>query len=159
VNDVSLPRIGHAPHCKTEIDLTGAWRLQSAYMEDIETGEQFELKMQAGILMIHEHRLMALMVSSGPIDPHSEVERAQAFDAASVYSGRFRLEPQNQMVITIDACARQSWLGAELIRGYEFLDDTLVLRTAAERLPRADNRLMGSSLVWKREQCEPRAGV
>lgn len=109
--------------------------------------------------MIHEHRLMALMVSSGPIDPQSEVERAQAFDATSVYSGRFRLEPQNQMVITIDACARQSWLGAELIRGYDFLEDTLVLRTAAERLSRADHRLMGNSLVWKREQGEPRVGV
>jgi len=158
LNDVSRPRMGHAQDRKMETGLTGAWLLQSAYMEDVETGERFELEMRAGVLMIRERRLMVLITSRGPIDPQSEDERAQAFDATSVYSGRFRLQPQNQMIITIDACARQSWLGREMIREYEFFEDTLILRTAAERLPRADNMLMGCSLVWMREHGDPRAG-
>lgn len=38
LNDVSRPRMGHALPGRTQIDLTGTWRLQSAYMEDVETG-------------------------------------------------------------------------------------------------------------------------
>lgn len=135
-------------------DISGVWVLRSFQSENIETGELTQPFGTAarGVLMLHaDGRMVALVTPGEQAAPRTQAEQAAAFQNLVAYSGRYRLEPPDQFVTTVDVSWFQPWLGTEQARAYVLRGDTLDIISAPIRTPTTGDALVRGVLTWVRE--------
>ena len=135
--------------------LLGVWILRSMHGENPETGERFWPfgHRPKGVLMLHpEGRMMAMLTAGDQARPASDAELAEAFRRMIAYSGRYRLEPPNRFITTVDVAWFQPWLGTEQARTYTLSGDQLDIISSPGRTPHTGDALVVGVLSWTREK-------
>ena len=81
-------------------------------------------------------------------------ERSEPFGPGVVaYSGRYRLEPPNRIVTSVDVSWFEEWIGTDQARTYVLEDDRLDISTPPGRMPQqggGEMSVMGV-MSWTRE--------
>jgi len=128
--------------------ILGVWTLRSFSMENVETTERSEPfgPEPRGTLILHPDGRMAAMIA-----PRDRASLPQSFVA---YSGRYRLEPPNRLVTSVDVSWLEQWIGSDQVRTYVLDGDTLELRTPPGRMPRQDGGelTVRGVMSWAREE-------
>jgi hypothetical protein len=129
-------------------DIVGTWRLETFFMEDVETGRRSEPfgPGPRGTLILHPDGRMAAMIAPR--------ERAAAPQSFVAYSGRYRLEPPGRLVTAVDVSWIEDWIGTEQVRTYLLDGDRLALSTPPGRMPREDGGevTVKGVMAWTREE-------
>jgi Lipocalin-like domain len=136
-------------------DISGVWRLRDFYVQNTQTGERFQpfgVDPRGSLILHPEGRMMAVVTPNLETAPESEADRAAAFQRLIAYSGRYRLEPPNQFVTTVDVAWFQPWVGTEQARTYKTDGDTLDIISAPVRS--TTDELMIGFLSWVRETAQ-----
>lgn len=138
----------------------GVWTLRSFTMENVETKERSEPFGPAprGTLILHpDGRMAALLTPGERPSPTTEADRAAAFQRMVAYAGRYRLEPPDRFVTTVDVAWFEDWVGTEQTRSYALDGDKLDIFTPPGRMPTPDGgavTVMGI-LSWTRDASTP----
>lgn len=127
--------------------LIGVWSLQSFHMEDVETKQRSEPfgPGPRGTLILDSDGRMAAMISPR--------ERTPALQSFIAYSGRYRLEPPDQLVTSVDVAWMDEWVGTDQARTYVLEGDRLEMRTPPGRMPRSEGgeMIVMGIMEWVRE--------
>jgi hypothetical protein len=135
-------------------DISGVWRLRAFFLEDVQTSKRFEPfgPNPRGALIMHpEGRMVGVITPAEQRAPTTETEQAAAFQKLIAYSGRYRLEPPNRFVTTVDVAWLQPWVGTEQARTYKLDGDLLDIVSAPTRVPLTGDALVAGVLSWERE--------
>lgn len=134
-------------------ELAGAWKLVSAVMEDVDTGEQNPVwgeHPNGYIVLTPAGRWIVVQTAQGRTAPRNDEERAAAFRTMLAYSGKFRVEG-NRIIISVDIAWDESWNGTEQVRFYRVEGDKLCIEAAPQPYANFGGRVMRGILVWARE--------
>jgi Lipocalin-like domain len=86
-------------------DICGVWLLRSYYLENTATGERtepFGSSPNGVLVLLPEGRMIGMITPSQQKRPVTEADHADAFQKLIAYSRRYRLEPPNRFVTTVD---------------------------------------------------------
>ena len=138
---------------QTEPSLLGIWKLKAFYLEPVDGDtriDAFGLNPR-GVLMLHPDGRMCAVITPGeqPV-PTTDAERAAAFGKLIAYSGRFRLEPPDRFVTSVDVAWAPDWVGTDQQRTFRLDGDKLDIVSAPVRLPNIDGLVRGV-MAWERE--------
>jgi hypothetical protein len=142
-------------------DIYGVWRLQSYYLENMETAERTEVfgpKPNGVLILLPEGRMAAIITPTEQRQPTTEADEASAFRNLITYSGLYRLEPPDRFVTTVDVAWFQPWTGSQHARRFALHDDTLEIVSDPHRLPLAPDALTIAVLSWVREGTASQVG-
>ena len=116
-------------------------------MEDVDTKQRSEPfgPEPRGTLILHPEGRMAALIA-----PRERATGSQNFVG---YSGRYRLEPPDRLVTSVDVSSVEEWIGTDQARTYALESDRLALATPAGRMPRQDggDATVRGLMVWVRE--------
>ena len=104
--------------------------------------------------------MAALLTPGERVPPITEADRAAAFARLVAYSGRYRLEPPDRLVTTVDVAWFEDWVGTDQVRTYSLDGDRLDMFTPAGRMPQPDGSeaTVIGILSWTREVPVPGEG-
>ncbi len=134
--------------------LFGTWTLRSLVTETLGTGERSESlgADPRGVLILNpDGRMAALLTPRDRAMPVTDAERAAALLSMCCYSGRYRLEPPNRFVTTVDVAWLPSWVGTEQVRTYALDGDRLDVVSAPVGMPGQAGAEVVVTLSWERE--------
>ena len=134
--------------------IVGVWTLRSLSAENLGTGERSESfgADPSGILILHpDGRMAAVLTPRERATPVTDAEQAAAFQTMSAYSGRYRLEPPNRFVTTVDVAWLPSGVGTEQARTYALDGDRLDIVSAPVAMPGRAGTDIVVTLSWERE--------
>lgn len=134
-------------------EITGVWILRSFHMQEIETHRRIEVfgPNPRGVIIIHPGgRMVALITPRDQIEPATEADKAAAFQKLVAYSGRYRFEPPDSFVTTVDVAWFQPWIGTAQARKYKLDGDTLEIISAPQRNTFSKGLVIGV-VSWVRE--------
>ena len=138
----------------------GVWRLRSFYSENVETKERSEPfgPDPRGSLILHpDGRMTALITPRPRTAGAAESDRTAGSQRLVAYSGRFRLEPPDRLVTSVDVSWFEEWIGADQARTYTVDGDRLEIFTPPGRMPRPGGKevTVVGVLSWTREASTP----
>jgi hypothetical protein len=148
-------------HCNGELkdypmhakNLVGIWTIDSFQIEDCATGQRTHPwgERPSGMVMFSpEGRMSALITPGGRSHPKTEGDEAAAFRSMLAYSGRYRVEPPNRLVTSVDIAWFEPWVGSEQVRYLDLSGDKLTLTSAPLNMPQ-QNAPMFAVVTWRRE--------
>jgi hypothetical protein len=133
--------------------LMGTWKLVSAVMEDVDTGERKLLwgeHPNGCIVLTPAGRWIVVQTAEGRAAPATDGERAAAFRTMLAYSGKYRVEG-NRIIIKVDIAWDESWHGTEQVRFYRLDGDRLYIEAAPQPYANFGGKMLRAVLVWARE--------
>src|SRR5262249_53240661 len=133
----------------------GVWLLRAFYLEIVETGERIEPfgANPKGVFMIHpDGRAVALVTPAARKKPVTEADQAEAFQKLVAYSGRYRVEPPDRLVVTVDTAWFEPWIGSEQARRFVVKGDTLDILSEPTQSPLTGDAAVVGVLSWVREK-------
>lgn len=138
----------------------GVWKLRSFYMENVETKERSEPfgPEPRGTLLLHpDGHMAALLTPRERIAPTTEAAQVAASQKLVAYAGRYRLEPPDRLVTSVDVAWFEDWIGTDQVRTYKLDGDRLEISTPPGRMTRegADEVTFVGILSWTREAPMP----
>ena len=137
----------------------GVWKLRSFSIENVETRERSEPfgPEPRGTLMLHpEGRMFALLTPRERMTPTTEAGQALAFQKLVAYSGRYRLEPPDRFVTSVDVAWFEDWIDTDQVRSYSLDGDRLDIFTPPGRMRQGtDEVTVIGVLSWTREASMP----
>src|SRR5262245_41307921 len=95
-------------------DICGVWRLRSYYLQNLQTDERTQPngdRPNGVLILLPEGRMAAILTPGEQMRPETEADQAEAFRKLVAYSGRYRLEPPDRFVTTVDIAWFQPWVG------------------------------------------------
>jgi hypothetical protein len=104
------------------------WRLRSYLLKNLATGEDTEVfgpKPNGVLILLPEGCMAGIVTPSEQTPPVTEADRAAAFQKLIAYSGRYRLEPPNRFVTSVDVAWYQPWLEKEQARSFHIHGERL----------------------------------
>ena len=137
-------------------DLIGVWSLMAHQMENVETGERSDPfgPHPRGTLFFHPGgRMIALITPGAWSAPVGEAAQAETSQRLVAYSGRYRVEPPDRFVTSVDIAWIEPWVGTDQVRGFKRDGDRLEIVNGPMRLPRNGDReaVILGILSWVRE--------
>jgi hypothetical protein len=135
-------------------EVIGVWRLRSCYLEIVQTGERIEPygARPKGVFMIHpDGRAVVVMTAEEQRKPATAADQVEAFQKLVAYSGLYRIEPPDRLVIAVDVAWFEPWVGSEQARKFTVKDDTLEIVGEPTRTPFTGDALIIGVLSWIRE--------
>ena len=134
--------------------LVGTWRLVSASMLDVATGEQLALwghRPNGYLVVTADSRWLVIQTAEGREPPRGDQERATAFRSMLAYSGKYRVEA-NAVIIAVDLAWDESWVGTEQVRHFKIEGSRLLIEVAPQRYDNLGDRVLRGLLVWERAE-------
>lgn len=135
--------------------LIGVWSLRSFQLEDVATGKRSDAMGPdpIGALILHPGgRMMGVITPRDRAMPATDADRAELYRGMLAYSGRYRLEPPDKFVTTVDIAWTPGWVGTDQARTYKIDGDRLDIVSAPARTPRTGDALVVGVLSWVREK-------
>lgn len=139
-------------------DILGVWLLKSFVLEDRTSGARtapMGENPQGAIVLHSDGRMMALLTPAPGARPKNDAEQAAAYRSMIAYSGRYRLEPPNRFVTTVDMALAPGWIGNDLARSYRIEGDRLIIVTDPGKPPDGSDAVVVGTLEWVRETARP----
>ena len=137
--------------------LLGVWILRSYQLEDVASGKRTDTfgPNPSGVLVLHpDGRMIGVITAKPGAQPATDAERADAYRNMVAYSGRYRLEPPDGFVTTVDVAWFPGWVGTKQARTYKLDGDRLDIVTAPTKTPRTGDALVRGVLSWEREKAK-----
>ena len=136
--------------------ILGVWKLRSFYAENVETRERSEPfgPEPRGTLILHpDGRMAALLTPGTSMASTVGADQASAAQKLVAYSGRYRLEPPDRLVTSVDVAWIPAWVGTDQARTYTLDGDRLEITSAPGRMLREDGTeaTFVGILKWTRE--------
>ncbi len=136
--------------------ILGVWTLRSFYAENVETKERSQTfgPEPRGTLMFHPDGRMVVLVTPGDeMASRAEADQAGTARTLIAYSGRYRLEPPDRFVTSVDVAWIHDWVGTDQARTYTLDEDKLEIVSAPGRMFREDGTeaTFVGVLQWTRE--------
>jgi hypothetical protein len=135
-------------------DLIGTWRLVSASMRDVATGEQLALwgqRPNGSLVVTADSRWLVIQTAEGREPPRDDQKRAAAFRSMLAHSGKYRIEA-NTVIIAVDLAWDESWVGTEQVRHFKIEGSRLFIEAAPQRYDNLGDRVLRGLLVWERAE-------
>jgi hypothetical protein len=135
-------------------DICGIWRLHSYLLKNLASGKNTEVfgsNPKGVLILLPEGRMAGIVTPSEQKPPVTEADRADAFQKLIAYSGRYRLEPPNRFVTTVDVAWYQPWLEKEQARSFHIQGDMLDITSDPTTTPLTGDELVVGVLSWRRE--------
>ncbi len=133
--------------------VVGTWKLLTVEFEREDTGEHFDLlgpHPEGRIVFTANRRMITVLTGSGRTAPKEPADAAALLQSMMAYSGPFRIEDGNKMVITVDLAWHPAWVGTEQIRFFKLDSDILSLRSGLQTHPAISGKGYGV-VTWRRE--------
>src|SRR5215813_12641190 len=133
----------------------GVWLLRACYVENVETHERIELfgANPKGVFMFHpDGRAVVVITPAEQRKPVTEADQAAAFQKLLAYSGIYRVEPPDRLVVAVDVAWFQPWVGSEQARRFVVKGDTLEIVGEPTTMPRTGDATVIGVLSWVREK-------
>ena len=134
--------------------LLGSWLLRRFQIEDLATGERndaYGLDPRGMAIFMPNGRMAAMITPRHQPVPASEADRAAAFASMIAYSGRYRLEPPDRFVTTVDVSWLALWTDTDQGRTYRLDGDKLEIISAPGPSPHGGGAMVRGILSWVRE--------
>jgi len=106
-------------------DLVGSWRLVSHESQQADQTWKSWGNNPRGLLIYTAQGLMSVSLNKDPEGDASTIE--SAYNAILFYSGRFEINPENQVVHLVDFASDLRRVGKSLVRNAMLEGDTLTL--------------------------------
>jgi hypothetical protein len=135
-------------------DICGVWRLRSYRLKNLATGEVTDVfgpEPNGVLILLPEGRMAGIVTPSEQTPPVTEADRAAAFQKLIAYSGRYRLEPPNRFVTSVDVAWYQPWLDKEQARSFHIHGERLEIISDPTTTPLTGEALVVGVLSWLRE--------
>ncbi|HEX2213526.1 MAG TPA: lipocalin-like domain-containing protein [Mycobacterium sp.] len=135
-------------------DICGVWRLRSYLLRNLATGEDTEVfgsEPNGVLILLPEGRMAGIVTPSEQTPPVTEADRAAAFQKLIAYSGRYRLEPPNRFITSVDVAWYQPWLEKEQARSFALDGDMLEITSDPTTTPLTGDAPVIGLLSWRRE--------
>ena len=132
--------------------LIGAWKLLSATMENVQTGERVSAwgeHPRGSLILTESARWLVLQTAEKRAPPGTNMETAEAYRSMISYGGSFRTLG-NQIFIEVDIAWDESWVRRQQVRFFRLEGQTLHIEAPPQRYPNFGDRLMRGILVWQR---------
>ena len=133
--------------------LVGTWRLISAVMEDVATGERKNAwgeHPNGYLVLTPSGRWIVVQTAQGRKVPQTDEDRTAAFRSMLAYSGRYRTNGR-EIVITVDVAWDEGWVGTQQIRFYRLEGDRLHIEAVPQPYANFGGNVMRGILIWERE--------
>lgn len=140
------------PHRHSHERMLGVWRLASAKVEDVETGEITDAHgpdPKGFAIFEAGGRAMFIITGSGRGPPADDAEAAALFRGMTAYTGRFRVE-DGRVVTKLDVAWHPGWEGSEQERFFRLEGDRLILQTGVMGHPSRPGRRHRATFTWTR---------
>ena len=131
--------------------LVGTWKLVSFQYEDEGTNERrdaYDEHPSGYIIITPDGRIMTLLTAS---DRELDASAGALFDRMMAYSGRYRLEGNDRLVVDVDVAWYPTWVGTEQTRFFKLDGETLSIISAPVEHPAFPGRRIRGVIVWRRE--------
>jgi hypothetical protein len=132
------------------------WLLRSFEIEDAATRGRSEAlgPNPSGAMILHPGGRIFLIITPNPgAQFATEAAREAAQRNLVAYSGRYRLEPPDRFVTTVDVSWVPGWVGSEQERTYRLDGDTLeIVAVPAGLGDEDDDGGIVATLTWVREK-------
>ena len=132
--------------------LVGTWRLISAVMEDVATGERKNAwgeHPNGYLVLTPSGRWIVVQTAQGRKVPQTDEDRTAAF-RSMLASGRYRTNGR-EIVITVDVAWDEGWVGTQQIRFYRLEGDRLHIEAVPQPYANFGGKVMRGILIWERE--------
>ncbi len=134
------------------MDLVGAWKLSSCYMEDVATKEKILAwgEHPNGYLVVTpDGRWIVIQTAEGRRVAGDDIERAPG---VSIDAGLFRhIASTRKITIKVDISWDKSWVGTEQVRLFKIDGDKLHIEALPQPYANFGRRNMRGILIWERE--------
>jgi hypothetical protein len=133
--------------------LTGAWRLLSAVMEDVESGVQtrpWGERPNGRLILTSGARWMVIQTAEGRPRAQDDVERAAAFRSMLAYSGTYRIDA-DKITINVDISWDEAWVGTDQVRLIKLEGDRLHIEALPQPYANFGGKAMRGLLTWERD--------
>jgi Lipocalin-like domain len=151
--DENLKRIAKVNPTAKARRLVGTWRVVSAQFEYADTGECRDMygPNPSGYLILTDNgRMMGMLTAADRAAPENEADRAGLFESMMAYSGKFRVEGDDEFITTVDLAWHPAWNRTEQTRFFKLDGDALSITSAQQTHPLFPGRLGRGVLVWRR---------
>ena len=131
----------------------GSWRLLSAKVEMMETGETsdfFGAKPRGRAILTEDGYMMGLLTSANRSPASDQAGMAALFGSLMAYSGPYRIE-KDKLITRCDLAWQPAWVGTEQVRLISFSGDQMTLTSPSQTHPSFPGREVRGVLAWRRE--------
>ena len=132
--------------------LFGTWKVLSAVVEDVQTGEKTSLygeHPRGYMVLLPSGRMMALLVSEDRREPETDVERAAAYRSMVAYTGRYNVEG-NKITTRPDVAWNEQYM-MDQVRYFRLDGDRLTIETAPAKSPDF-GKVVRFIVVWRKDE-------
>lgn len=128
--------------------LLGWWQTSSFQVEFQDTGERADTygANPLGHMVIEHVRMMSILTARDR--PNNDP--AALFGAMMAYSGRYRVEDGDRLIINVETAWHPGWIGAEQIRFFKVDGDVLSITTGWQTHPLFPGRMARGVLTARR---------
>jgi Lipocalin-like domain len=129
--------------------LIGTWKLKSFQFEFENKERENAYDKASGFLIIgSDGRFTAILADDARKRDDPE---ASLFQRMMAYSGSYRIQGDDTVVIDVDFAWHPSWLGSEQTRYFKIEGDTLSIVSAPQTHPKRPGQMLRGIITWTRE--------
>jgi hypothetical protein len=131
--------------------LIGAWKLLSFQFEEEGGTERHHVydEKPTGVLIFTPAGRMMGLLTAGTRD---QADNRALFDTLMAYSGRYKLQDGDRLVVMVDCAWHPSWVGTEQVRYAKLDGDVLSLTSGFQDHPKYPGKRVRGLLVWQKEE-------
>jgi hypothetical protein len=137
--------------------LIGTWRLVSVQYEFADTRERTDMygaKPLGYLIITQDQRMMTIITSDGRKPPMGDTDEAALFKSMMAYSGKYRLEGEDQFITKAEVAWHPAWVGTEQARFFKVSGDKLSILTAQVAHPMFPGRMGRGIVTWHRAETD-----
>ncbi len=131
--------------------LIGSWKLvsfQFVIEGTDERGNVYDEHPTGFLAFTADGRMLTILTAS---DRQQDADPGNLFASMMAYSGRYRLQDADTLIINIDAAWHPSWVGTEQTRLFKLEADTLSIIAPPQPHPKWPGRLVRGIVAWRKE--------
>jgi Lipocalin-like domain len=129
--------------------LIGSWMLVS-FESEFEDGQRQPVYDDAkgSLIITPDGRFVAILADNAR---REDDQPSVLFDRMMAYTGRYRLQSEDTVVVDVDVAWHPSWLGTKQTRHFTIKDGTLSIISPLQQHPKYPGRTLRGIISWRRE--------